>query len=235
MRDRTQIARLREQVWRANMDLVEKGLVISTFGNASGIDRELGLIAIKPSGVGYKELSPRNMVLLDTAGRILEGSLNPSSDTKTHLKLYAAFPEIGGVAHAHSMHATAWAQARRALPCLGTTHADYFRGKVPCTAPISARQISRDYEEETGIQIVKAFRDLDYREMPAVLVASHGPFTWGEDALEAVAHCEILERIAQMAAISFSLNPRVGSIYTSLLDKHFLRKHGKGAYYGQKG
>ena len=226
--------RLREEVCRANVELVDLGLVISTFGNVSGIDRELGLIAIKPSGVGYADLSPANMVLLDLDGKRIEGDLNPSSDTKTHVRLYREFPEIGGIVHTHSKFATAWAQARLPLPCLGTTHADYFHGPVPCTAVITDLQISRDYEEETAVQIVEAFRGLDYGAMPAVLVASHGPFTWGKSAAEAVNHSSILEYAAEMAFLSMTLNRRVRGIRKSLLDKHYLRKHGRDAYYGQR-
>lgn len=229
------LQRLREDVYRANLRLVEHGLVVATFGNVSGIDRTLGLIAIKPSGVGYEELSPQNMVIIDTAGKKVEGDLNPSSDTKTHVRMYREFPEIGGVVHTHSRNATAWAQARRALPCLGTTHADYFHGEIPCTAVISDAQIAMDYEEQTAVQIVDAFRKIDYRAMPAVLVASHGPFTWGKDAAEAVYHAFILEYVAEMTALALQLNPRIRGMKQTLLDKHFLRKHGEDAYYGQAG
>ncbi len=231
---RERIRSLREAVYRANVELVDKGLVVSTFGNASGIDRELGLIAIKPSGVEYDDLSPANMVLLDVEGKQVEGKLNPSSDTKTHVLLYRKFPEIGGIVHTHSLHATAWAQARRELPCLGTTHADYFHGPVPCTAVITDAQIELDYEEQTAVQIVDAFQRIDYREMPAVLVASHGPFTWGKSPAEAVYHAVILEYVAHMNAVSVSVNPRIKGVRRTLLDKHFLRKHGKDAYYGQR-
>jgi L-ribulose-5-phosphate 4-epimerase len=235
MNDRARISKLREAVYKANIDLVDKGLVIDTFGNVSGVDRELGLLAIKPSGVSYDRLSPDAMVVLDLDGKRIEGDLNPSSDTKTHLHLYRAFPAIGGVVHTHSRMATAWAQAMRPLPCLGTTHADYFHGEVPCTAVITDEQILRDYEEETGVQIVEAFAGLDYRAMPAVLVASHGPFTWGRDAADAVHASMILEYVAEMAAVSFALAPGLTGIRQSLLDKHYLRKHGKDAYYGQGG
>jgi L-ribulose-5-phosphate 4-epimerase len=226
--------KLRETVYLANLELVEKGLVVSTFGNVSGIDREIGLIAIKPSGVEYGELSPSNMVLLDFEGKRVSGDLNPSSDTKTHVLLYRNFPEIGGVVHTHSLHATAWAQARMPLPCLGTTHADYFHGQVPCTAVITDAQIALDYEEQTAVQIIDAFQRIDYREMPAVLVASHGPFAWGRSPEEAVYHAFILEYIAHMNQITMSVNPRIRNVRRTLLDKHFLRKHGNNAYYGQK-
>ena len=233
--NRKRLLRLREEVYRANMDLAARGLVVSTFGNVSGIDREIGLIAIKPSGVDYDDLSPGNMVIVDLEGKKVEGDLNPSSDTKTHVRLYRVFTEIGGVVHTHSRHATAWAEAKRPLPCLGTTHADYFHGEVPCTAVITDEQISKDYEEETAVQILDAFRKIDYRAMPAVLVASHGPFTWGKDAAEAGYHAWMLEFAAEMAAMAQTINPRVRGVKQSLLDKHFLRKHGKNAYYGQGG
>jgi len=232
--DKKRLQVLREQVCRANKSLVDLGLVVSTFGNVSGIDREIGLIAIKPSGVDYDDLTPANMVVLDVDGNKVEGDLNPSSDTKTHVRLYKAFPEIGGIVHTHSRNATAWAQARKPLPCIGTTHADYFHGTIPCTAVITDEQIERGYEEETATQIIDAFARIDYREMPAVLVASHGPFAWGNDAEEAVHHGHILEYVAGMAAVSFQINPRLGPVRKSLGDKHWFRKHGKNAYYGQK-
>ncbi len=232
--DAQRLRRLREEVCRANLELVENGLVIATFGNASGCDRELGVVAIKPSGVSYERMKPADMVLLDLNGRVFEGELNPSSDTKTHLVLYRHFAGIGGVAHTHSRFATAWAQARRPLPCLGTTHADYFHGEVPCTEPMSEEQIRRDYEEETAVQILETFRRYDYSHVPAVLVAGHGPFTWGKDAAEAVYHGTILEAVAEMGWVSVSLNPALTGIGQALLDKHFLRKHGKDAYYGQR-
>ena len=228
------IAELRESVYRANIALNEKGLVVYSFGNASGFDRESGLVAIKPSGVDYGELSPANMVLLDLDGRIVEGDLNPSSDTKTHLRLYRAFEGIGGVVHTHSRHATAWAQAMRPIPCLGTTHADYFHGEIPCTEVISDERIARDYEDCTGALIVDTFKPLDHASMKAVLVACHGPFTWGKDPKEAVFMSVMLEEIARMSMFSALLNPGAGNIKRTLLDKHYLRKHGKNAYYGQK-
>jgi L-ribulose-5-phosphate 4-epimerase len=233
MRREERMARLREDVCRANLELVEKGLVIFTFGNASGIDRESGVVAIKPSGVEYGKLSPQNMVLLDLQGNIVEGDFNPSSDTKTHLKLYNAFAEIGGVVHTHSRYASAWAQARRPIPCLGTTHADYFYGEIPCTELISDEAITRDYEEETGTLIVDTFINRDYRTMKAVLVACHGPFTWGDTVEEAVFISAMLEEVARMGAATVALNPDIMNIKQTLLDKHFLRKHGEHAYYGQ--
>ena len=232
--DRSAARRLQELVCRANLELRELGLVVATFGNASGIDRAQGVVAIKPSGVSYGELAPENMVLVDLDGRVLEGELNPSSDTPTHVRLYRAFPEIGGVVHTHSKFATAWAQARRALPCFGTTHADIFYGEVPCTAVMGDEQILRDYEVETAMQILQTFAGRDYRSMPGVLVASHGPFTWGDTPAKAVYHSLMLETIAEMNAVSLALNPKLRAIKRSLLDKHYLRKHGERAYYGQK-
>jgi L-ribulose-5-phosphate 4-epimerase len=225
---------LRERVYRANLRLRELGLVTATFGNASGIDRASGTVFIKPSGVDYESLSPGNMVPVSLEGRVLEGGLNPSSDTKTHLALYRAFPEIGGMVHTHSPYATAWAQARRPLPCFGTTHADVFYGPVPCTAVMRDEQIQRDYEEETAVQILEAFAHLDYRSLPGVLVACHGPFTWGKSPELAVYHSQMLEEVARTGLYSLSLHPGLKGIKKSLLDKHYLRKHGREAYYGQK-
>ncbi len=232
---RARVARLRREVLAANLALVEHGLVVSTFGNVSGIDRELGLLAIKPSGVDYGDLTAQSMVVVDLDGKKVEGDLNPSSDTPTHVRLYRELPDIGGIVHTHSRWATSWAEARRPLPCLGTTHADYFHGEVPCTDSISDERIAAGYEEQTAVQIVEAFRQIDYHEMPAVLVASHGPFTWGVDAAEAVHTAWMLEFAAEMAAVALALNPSVGPMKQTLLDKHFLRKHGKNAYYGQAG
>ena len=232
--DRSAARRLQELVCRANLELRELGLVVATFGNASGIDRESGTVFIKPSGVGYESLSPQNMVAVSLEGRVLETGLNPSSDTKTHLRLYRAFPEIGGVVHTHSRFATAWAQARRPLPCFGTTHADVFYGEVPCTAVMRDEQIRRDYEEETAVQILETFARLDYRSLPGVLVACHGPFTWGKTPELAVYHSQMLEEVARTGLYSLALAPRLRGVKRTLLDKHFLRKHGKDAYHGQK-
>jgi len=229
-----EIRALQERVYRANMALRELGLVVATFGNVSGIHRPSGTVAIKPSGVVYDELSPESMVLVDLDNRVVEGTLNPSSDTRTHVRLYARFPEIGGIVHTHSKYATAWAQARRALPCFGTTHADIFYGEVPCTAVMRDEQISRDYEEETAVQILETFERWDYRSTPGVLVACHGPFTWGNTPAQAVYHSQVLEYVAEMALASLLLTPELGGIKKSLLDKHYLRKHGADAYYGQK-
>ena len=226
---------LREKVCRANLELHRSGLVIYTFGNVSGIDREKGIVAIKPSGVSYEELTPEAIVLVDLDGKIVGGDLNPSSDTKTHLVLYRSFPEIGGVVHTHSPYAVAWAQAQRALPCLGTTHADYSPVEIPCTAIISDEAIKEDYERETGTLIVETFKHYSYKFTPMVLVASHGPFTWGTTPEEAVHHSVILEYLARIALHTLSLNPNISPVKQSLVDKHFNRKHGKDAYYGQRG
>ena len=228
------INKLRETVCRANLEAVRQNLVISTFGNVSGIDRESGIVVIKPSGVAYEKLTPENMVLVDMKCRVVEGDLNPSSDTKTHLMLYREFGAIGGIVHTHSKHATAWAQARKSLTCMGTTHADYFYGEIPCTEIIRDEQIKEDYEEQTAVQIIETFSKYDYTTVPGVLVASHGPFTWGKTPGQAVFHSVLLEYIAEMNTISLLAEPATGKIKQSLLDKHFLRKHGKNAYYGQK-
>ena len=225
---------LRTQVWEANMELPGKNLVIYTFGNVSGIDREHGIIAIKPSGVPYEELKPENIVLVDMDNNVVDSGYNPSSDTKTHLVLYKNFPKIGGVAHTHSTYATAWAQAQKPIPCLGTTHADYVCDDIPCTGLITDEQIRGDYEEETGKLIVERFRNLSYETVPMVLVAAHGPFTWGESPEEAVHNSVILEELAKMAFFTVRINNSVTVIDKTLLDKHFFRKHGNNAYYGQK-
>lgn len=228
------VEQLKREVYKANIELSERGLVVYTFGNVSGIDRRKGIVAIKPSGVEYADLTPRSIVLVDLDGKAVEGKLNPSSDTKTHLKLYREWQDIGGVVHTHSRYATAWAQAKRPLPCFGTTHADYFYGEVPCTEVVEDRQIARDYEEETGVQIIERFRDIDHRSMKAVLVACHGPFVWGRDAKEAVYLSVMLEEVAKIALLSTLLNPEAAGIKQTLLDKHYLRKHGKDSYYGQQ-
>jgi L-ribulose-5-phosphate 4-epimerase len=225
---------LRKAVCQANVKLVEEGLVVQTWGNASGIDRARGLVVIKPSGVSYSGMTPAHMVVvaLDT-GKVVEGKLKPSSDTATHLELYRAFAGVGGIVHTHSLHATAWAQACRAIPAFGTTHADYFHGEVPCTRALKPREIDGDYELNTGRLIVERFKAMDPMRHPAVLVASHGPFAWGADVLEAAHNAAVLEFVARLAAETLSLNARIEPIPPALLDKHFLRKHGPGAYYGQ--
>lgn len=224
---------LREEVFEANLELVRRGLVIYTFGNASGILREEGLVAIKPSGVPYQELRPENLVVTDLDGNIQEGTLRPSSDLATHLVLYRAFAEIGGVAHTHSMYATSWAQAGREIPCLGTTHADYFHGPVPVTENMQACDIESAYEHNTGLVIARRFERLNPLAVPAVLVAGHAPFAWGKSAAAAAYNAVILEEVARMAYHTVTLNAAAGPLSSALHDKHFLRKHGAGAYYGQ--
>jgi L-ribulose-5-phosphate 4-epimerase len=224
---------LRAEVLEANLELVRKGLVIDTFGNASGVSREKGLVVIKPSGVAYDKMRPADLVVTDLNGKIVEGKLRPSSDLATHIVLYKAFPKIGGVAHTHSRMATAWAQARREIPCFGTTHADYFHGPVPVTAVMSPKEIESDYELNTGHAIVKRMAGLDPLSMPAVLVSGHAPFCWGTSPLEAAHAAMMLEEVAHMAYMSVALNLQADPISDSLLNKHFLRKHGSAAYYGQ--
>ena len=231
------LEKLKTEVYRANLDLVRKGLVIETWGNASGVDRARGLVVIKPSGVPYDGMKPEQMVVVSLAdGKVVEGNLKPSSDTPTHLVLYRAFPSIGGVIHTHSLHATAWAQACKTLPSYGTTQADYWYGDVPCTRKLKPAEIKKDYEANTGKVIVDTFAKLKYDPMqhPAVLVASHGPFTWGKDVADAVHNAGVLEFIARLASETLRINPQTPPMQSVLLDKHFLRKHGPGAYYGQK-
>jgi len=225
---------LKQSVFEANLALHKSGLVLLTWGNVSGLDRESGLVAIKPSGVSYAEMRPEQMVIVDLQGTVVEGELRPSSDTPTHLELYRSFPSLGGIAHTHSTYATAWAQARRPLPCFGTTHADNFRGEVPVTAELTPEALAGDYELETGKAIVQAFAERDPLQVPGVLVACHGPFTWGPTPAAAVENSLVLEYVAQMAAVAESLSPGLSCISCGLQDKHFLRKHGKDAYYGQK-
>lgn len=225
---------LREEVLEANLELVRRGLVLHTFGNASGISRAEGLVAIKPSGVPYETMKPEDLVVVDLEGKTVEGSLRPSSDLPTHLILYRAFAAIGGIAHTHSAAATAWAQAGKEIPCFGTTHADYFRGPVPLTKPLTPAQIRKDYEANTGHAIVNRFKRLDPLHFPAVLVAGHAPFCWGKSPSEAAHIAVVLEQIASMAFQTLSANPKARSISKHLHEKHFLRKHGSQAYYGQK-
>ncbi len=229
------LAELREQVLEANLELVRKGLVLYTFGNASGIDRERGLVVIKPSGVPYDKLKPADMVITDLNGSVVETDLRPSSDLPTHVLLYKRFPTIGGVAHTHSEFATSWAQAGRPIPCLGTTHADYFRGPVPVTENLSDVEIHSEYEKNTGEAICRTFRDLDPETVPAILVRGHGPFTWGPDVAAAAHTAVILESVARMAYYTVVLAENAGPLPRALHDKHFLRKHGREAYYGQVG
>src|SRR6202790_3657136 len=224
---------LREEGLEANTELVRPGLVLYTFGNASGISRADGLVVIKPSGVPYESMKLEDLVVVDLDGKTVEGNLRPSSDLPTHLILYESFPTIGGVAHTHSRSATSWAQAQREIPCFGTTHADYFYGPVPVTKPLTSSQIRADYEANTGHAIVRRFTKLDPLHMPAVLVAGHAPFCWGTTPTEAAHIAVIVEEIAAMASQTIAANPRARSISQHLHDKHFRRKHGRDAYYGQ--
>lgn len=227
---------LKEQVYLANMELPKRKLVTYTWGNVSGIDRERGLFVIKPSGVDYDVLRPSDMVVMDLQGNQVEGTLNPSSDTKTHLVLYNAFPSIGGIVHTHSPYAVAWAQAGEDLPCYGTTHADYFYGSIPCARHLTHQELDEDYERNTGMTIVETFRErrIDPKAVPAVLCYSHGPFTWGKDADQAVYHSVVLEECAKMGIFTRILNPNAAPAPQRMQDKHYLRKHGPNAYYGQK-
>jgi L-ribulose-5-phosphate 4-epimerase len=224
---------LREQVLEANLELVRKNLVLYTFGNASGISRADGLVVIKPSGVPYEEMKPEHLVVTDLDGKIVEGNLRPSSDLPTHLVLYRVFPDIGGVAHTHSEYATSWAQARKPIPCFGTTHADYFHGPVPVTDEMPDQEIADEYEKNTGNAIVRALKHTTASETPGVLVANHGPFAWGKDPEDAAHNAVILEVIARMACFTLTINPAAQPAKSVLHDKHYLRKHGKNAYYGQ--
>ena len=226
---------LKAEVCKANLDLVAEGLVIQTWGNASGVDREHGVIVIKPSGVPYSEMKPEHMVVVSLAdGKVVEGKLKPSSDTPTHRVLYRAFARIGGVVHTHSLYATAWAQACKPLPAYGTTQADYWYGEVPCTRKMKPAEIKKDYEANTGHVIVETFKKTDPMQHPAVLVASHGPFAWGKDVHDAVHNASVLEFIARLNSEMLKINPQIKPMQSALLDKHYLRKHGPGAYYGQK-
>ncbi len=224
---------LKEKVCEANLELVKHGLVIFTWGNVSAIDRATGLVVIKPSGVSYDHMKPSDMVVVDLDGKVVEGTLRPSSDTPTHVVLYRAFPEIGGVVHTHSTYATAWAQAGLDIPNIGTTHADYFHHDIPCTADMTEAEVKGNYEWETGNVIVKRFEGMNANDTPGVLVKNHGPFTWGKDAAEAVHNAVVLEQVAKMAFIAKSVNPSL-TMNPLLIEKHYSRKHGPGAYYGQK-
>ncbi len=228
------LKKLKEQVCAANLQLPKHGLVTFTWGNVSGIDRKRGLVVIKPSGVPYEKMEPEDMVVLDLEGNVVEGKWKPSSDTPTHLRLYNAFPGCGGVVHTHSRWATTFAQAGRAIPALGTTHADDFHGPIPCTRPLTEEEIAGEYETETGNVIIETLRGKDPMAVPAALVCSHGPFAWGKDAMEAVHNAVVLEEVAFMAWHTLALAPEKGEMQRSLLDRHYLRKHGPGAYYGQK-
>ncbi len=223
---------LKEQVLKANLDLVKLELVVFTWGNVSAVDRDKGLVVIKPSGVSYDEMKAGDMVVVDLDGKLVEGKLKPSSDMVTHLVLYKAFETIGGVVHTHSAWATSWAQAGLAIPALGTTHADYFYGDIPCTRKLTAKEVETAYEQETGNVIVETFGKVDPGAVPGVLVNNHGPFSWGKDAGNAVHNAKVMEEVAKMASVSLQLNPNA-KIDQYLLDKHYYRKHGKDAYYGQ--
>ena len=227
---------LRKQVYEANMELPRRNLVTYTWGNVSGIDREKGLVVIKPSGVEYDELTPENLVVLDLDGNRVEGELNPSSDTKTHLELYKAFPTLGGIVHTHSPYAVAWAQAGRDIPCYGTTHADYFYGAVPCARHLTKEELDEVYEKYTGKIIIDTFTDrgIDPVAVPGVICHSHGPFTWGKDAAQAVYHAVVLEEVAKMALLTRQVDSDAAPAPQYLQDKHYMRKHGPNAYYGQK-
>lgn len=224
---------LKREAYEANMELQKRNLVVYTFGNVSQVDRSKGVIAIKPSGVSYDQLAVDDIVVVDLENTIVEGKMRPSSDTKTHTHLYRNFESIGGVTHTHSTYATAWAQAQLAIPCLGTTHADFVYGEIPCTAVMTDEQIKRDYEEETGVQITDCFKERSPDEAPMVIVAGHAPFTWGKDAAKSVYHAVLLEEIARMAYLTKTLHQGVGPLKQAIIDKHYLRKHGKNAYYGQ--
>ena len=227
---------LKKAVYEANMELPRRGLVTYTWGNVSGIDRESGLVVIKPSGVDYDHLTAEDLVVLTLDGEIVEGKLNPSSDTKTHLELYKAFPQLGGIVHTHSPYAVAWAQAGEDIPCYGTTHADYFYGPIPCARHLTQEELDEDYEKNTGKVIIEEFtvRDIDPAAVPAVICRSHGPFTWGKNPAQAVYHAVVLEEIAKMASFTRMVKPDADPAPQHVLDKHYMRKHGPNAYYGQK-
>lgn len=225
---------LKEKVLKANLELPKRNLITYTWGNVSGIDRERGLVVIKPSGVSYDELDLKNLVVVDLDGNQLEGHLNPSSDTPTHLIIYKFFPQIGGIVHTHSPWCTIWAQAGKEIPALGTTHADYFYGKIPCTRKLTVKEVQDEYEKETGKVIIETFKGKNPIFFPGVLVNNHGPFCWGEEAKKAVENAVVMEEVAKLAYYTLRLSPEAEEIDQPLLDKHFLRKHGENAYYGQK-
>ncbi|MEG2002451.1 MAG: L-ribulose-5-phosphate 4-epimerase [Clostridia bacterium] len=225
---------LKEKVFKANLDLVKYGLVIFTWGNVSEIDKESGLVVIKPSGVSYDKMKASDMVVVDLDGKVVEGTLNPSSDTPTHLEIYKAHKDVGGVVHTHSTTATGFAQSGKAITALGTTHADYFYGDIPCTRALSKDEIEHDYEKNTGKVINETFSGIDFMSVPGVIVKNHGPFAWGKDGDNAVYNAVVLEEVAKMAVVALTVNPNVERVDQFLLDKHYMRKHGKNAYYGQK-
>lgn len=223
---------LKQTVFEANLDLVKHGLVIFTWGNVSAIDKASGLVVIKPSGISYDTMKAEDMVVVDLDGKVVEGTLSPSSDTPTHLELYKAFPEIGGVVHTHSTYATSWAQAGIDLPNIGTTHADYFAQEIPCTRQMTEEEVKGEYEKETGTVIIERFNGINPTYVPGVLVQNHGPFSWGKNASDAVHNAVVMEQVAKMAYIAFSINPNL-TMNPLLIQKHFYRKHGPNAYYGQ--
>lgn len=224
--------KLKEEVFKANMDLVKHNLVILTWGNVSGIDREQGLIVIKPSGVSYDTMKVTDMVVIDLDGNVIDGKYKPSSDTKTHIELYKAFEKIGGIVHTHSPMATSFAQASCGVKPMGTTHADYFYGEIPCTRQLTIAEIESDYEKATGEVIIETFKDIDYMAIPAVLIKEHGPFSWGKNPHDAVYHSIVLEEVCKMSYNSVILNPKT-TLQSAILDKHYNRKHGTNSYYGQ--
>ncbi|HPF88223.1 MAG TPA: L-ribulose-5-phosphate 4-epimerase [Candidatus Limiplasma sp.] len=226
---------MKEKVCNANLALVKHGLVLFTWGNVSAIDREKGLVVIKPSGLAYDGMTPEDMVVVDLDGNVVDGKWKPSSDTPTHIELYKAFGDIGGIVHTHSTYATAFAQAGRAVPAYGTTHADYFYGDIPCARALTQEEIESAYEKNTGLVIIETLQNKNVMEVPAILVKNHGPFAWGKDADEAVYHAAVLEQVAKMSVLTEAINPQAGKADQYLMDKHYLRKHGKNAYYGQGG
>ena len=228
------LEQLKKEVYEANMLLPRYNLVTFTWGNVSGIDRGAGLFVIKPSGVEYDKLSPEDMVIVNMEGKVVEGAYRPSSDTPTHLELYKAFSQIGGEIHTHSVWATSWAQKVKSIPCYGTTHADYFYGNIPCIRNLTKEEIQKNYEKNTGLSIIEAFRRKDYQAMPGALCKNHGPFTWGKDAMEAVHNAVVLEEVVKMAAYSQWICPDIQEAPQEMQDKHYFRKHGANAYYGQK-
>ena len=223
---------LKEKVFRANLEIVQHGLVIFTWGNVSAIDRESNLIVIKPSGVSYDDMKAEHMVVVDLEGNVVEGDLKPSSDTATHIELYKAFPNIGGIVHTHSTYATAWAQAGCDIPNIGTTHADYFSESIPCTRDMTQQEVEGEYEKETGTVIIEKFNEINPDFVPGVIVKNHGPFSWGKDAHDAVHNAVVMEQVAKIAFIAYSVNPDL-TMNEHLIKKHFYRKHGPNAYYGQ--
>ena len=230
------LEQLKREVYEANMELPRRGLITYTWGNVSGRDKETGYFVIKPSGVEYDELKPEDMVVVDLNGKVIEGHYRPSSDTPTHIELYKKYPEIGGIVHTHSPEATSWAQAGRSIPLYGTTHADYFYGPIPCTRSLTRDEIEGEYERNTGLVIIETFEEGNINPVytPGVLCCNHGPFTWGKDAAQAVYHAVVLEEVARMATRTEMINPRVTPAPDTIRDKHFFRKHGANAYYGQK-